>query len=75
MTKDAPIVNETLNSSNAIPRCLGYARVSTSDQKENGLSIDVQKAKILEKVEELGGELTEDIYVDDGRSGTNMHRP
>ncbi len=65
---------KTFDSSHEIPRCLGYARVSTSDQKETGLSIDVQLAKILEKVEELGGELTEEVFIDDGRSGTNMNR-
>lgn len=65
----------TLTSSQPIPKCLGYTRVSTMDQNEDGLSLDVQKSKILEKVEELGGELTEDIFVDGGRSGTNMNRP
>src|SRR3989344_3281649 len=67
-------INETLNCSQPVPQCLGYARVSTADQNENGLSIDVQKAKILEKVGELGGELIEEVYVDGGRSGTNMNR-
>lgn len=68
-------VNEILDSSHPIPKCLGYARVSTSDQKENGLSIDVQKTKVLEKIEEMGGDLAEEIFIDDGRSGTNMNRP
>ena len=66
---------ETLTSSQPIPNILGYARVSTADQNENGLSIDVQKTKILEKVGELGGNLAEEIFVDGGRSGTNMNRP
>ena len=57
------------------PNCVGYARVSTTDQKNEGLSIDVQKTKLLEKIQELGGVVVEDIYVDDGRSGTNMNRP
>src|SRR3990167_6534759 len=68
-------INETLNCSQPVPQCLGYARVSTADQNENGLSIDVQKTKILEKVGELGGNLAEEIFVDGGRSGTNMNRP
>src|SRR3990167_6111865 len=58
-----------------IPRCIGYARVSTIGQKEDGASIDVQKTKILEKIQEMRGELVEDIFVDNGRSGTNMNRP
>lgn len=57
------------------PRCLGYARVSTLDQRETGLSVDVQQSMILEKVGEMGGDLVEDVYIDDGRSGTNMNRP
>lgn len=71
---EMPGTTNALTSTNPIPKCLGYARVSTLDQKENGLSIDVQKKKILEKIEELGGDLLEEIYVDGGRSGTNMNR-
>ena len=65
---------KTTDNNNEIPRCLGYARVSTSDQKETGLSIDVQISKILEKVQEMGGELVEEVFIDDGKSGTNMNR-
>jgi len=39
-----------INENNGIPRCLGYDRVSTVEQRDNGLSLDVQKTKILEKV-------------------------
>lgn len=56
-------------------RILGYCRVSTNNQKQDGLSIDTQKQMILEKVKEMGGELVEDIYADEGRSGTTMSRP
>ena len=66
---------KTSNTSNEIPRCLGYSRVSSIDKRETGLSIDVQKSMILGKVGELGGELVEEVYIDDGRSGTNMNRP
>lgn len=51
------------------PRCLGYVRVSTPDQRDNGLSLDVQQAKIIAKAQELNGELIEDIYIDGGISG------
>jgi len=60
---------------NRVPRCIGYCRVSTQDQGETGLSIDVQKSMILEKIAELGGVLVEEIYVDNGKSGTTMSRP
>ena len=57
------------------PRCLGYVRVSTPDQRDNGLSVDVQQAKIIAKAQELKGELAEDIYIDGGISGTSTaHR-
>lgn len=71
------MTNQHLNASalqQVQPQCLGYARVSTQNQKLDGLSIDVQKTKILEKVEEINGALVEDIFVDNGRSGTNMDR-
>ena len=64
------------NIKNSIPLCLGYNRVSTVEQRDNGLSLDVQQTKILEKIQELGGELAEDIYMDGGISGTSMiNRP
>jgi len=64
-----------IKENNGIPKCLGYNRVSTISQAEYGLSLDVQKTKILEKIHELGGELAEDIYMDSGISGTTMNRP
>lgn len=56
------------------PKCISYCRVSTAEQRDN-LSIETQQIKILEKVEELGGYLVEDSYIDNGISGTTMHRP
>lgn len=67
-------INDNKNN-NSARMCLGYDRVSTVSQVENGMSLDVQKTKILEKVQELGGELAEDIYSDGGISGTTMNRP
>ena len=73
-------MNNTLQSNTSPepqikPLCLGYARVSTQEQKIEGLSITVQKTKIVEKVREMSGVLTEDIFVDNGKTGTNMNRP
>jgi DNA invertase Pin-like site-specific DNA recombinase len=68
------MINENTNNDKII-KCLGYDRVSTTEQRDDGLSLDVQKTKILEKVQELGGELAEDIYTDGGISGTSMNRP
>lgn len=56
------------------PRILAYSRVSTNGQKQDGLSIETQKQLIKEKVASMGGELVEDIYTDEGKSGTNMNR-
>lgn len=64
---------ETQNiSNNGKIKCLGYVRVSTPDQRDNGLSLDVQQAKIHTKVQELNGELVEEIYIDGGISGTSL---
>ncbi|KKP39205.1 MAG: hypothetical protein UR29_C0008G0001, partial [Candidatus Woesebacteria bacterium GW2011_GWC2_33_12] len=56
------------------PKCVGYGRISTSSQKEEGFSIDVQQTKIYEKVRELKGELI-GIYTDEAKTGTNLNRP
>ncbi|OGE36928.1 hypothetical protein A3D79_02305 [Candidatus Daviesbacteria bacterium RIFCSPHIGHO2_02_FULL_39_8] len=40
----------------------------------DGLSIETQQQLIKEKVMSMGGELVEDIYTDEGKSGTNMKR-
>lgn len=68
-------VQEQVIGQVGIPQIVSYGRVSTSNQKIDGLSIDTQKTMILEKIREMGGELVEDFYIDDGRSGTNMNRP
>ena len=67
--------NNQVQLNNGKPKCLGYARVSTSSQRDEGLSLDVQQTKILSKAQEMGGELAEDIFVDGGISGTSLeHR-
>lgn len=67
-------LQEQDTSKNITPRILAYCRVSTNNQKMDGLSIETQQALIKEKVASMGGELIEDIYTDEGKSGTNMNR-
>ncbi|HRN70713.1 MAG TPA: recombinase family protein [Candidatus Woesebacteria bacterium] len=59
---------------NRIPQCLGYDRVSTINQRDNGLSLETQKTQILKKIEELGGVLAEEIYEDGGITGTSIEK-
>lgn len=47
---------------------IGYARVSTAEQADNGLSLDAQQAKLTEAG-------CERIYVDAGVSGRQTSRP
>ena len=56
------------------PKCVGYCRISTQNQKDEGMSIDVQQTKIYEKVSVLKGELIE-IFTDEAKTGTNLNRP
>ncbi|KXK10289.1 MAG: hypothetical protein UZ20_WS6002000014 [candidate division WS6 bacterium OLB21] len=64
-----------IEPSTETPRIVAYCRVSTNNQKEDGLSTETQKTMIMEKVREMGGKLVETFFVDDGKSGTNMNRP
>ncbi len=65
---------QSVNTELYRPRCIAYCRVSTNNQKEDGLSIDTQKKMILEKVQSVRGDLVEDFYIDEGKTGTNMNR-
>ena len=67
-------LREENTNQNNTPQILAYCRVSTNNQKEDGLSIETQKQLIKEKVISMSGELVEDIYTDEGKSGTNMNR-
>ena len=54
----------------------GYARVSTQRQVDFGVSIDMQKNKLLKQFNELkieGAEYQE--YVDEGKSAKSLNRP
>lgn len=56
------------------PRAIGYVRVSTKGQADNGVSIDMQREKIRAYCEFYELELV-DILEDAGKSGKNMKRP
>src|SRR3954470_17743799 len=51
------------------PRAWGYARVSTDQQADSGISLDEQKRKIEARCAENGWQL-EHVYVDAGISGS-----
>jgi len=55
-------------------RYIGYIRVSTSDQAENGVSLEAQEERIRAYVSFAGGELV-DVVADRGASGKNLDRP
>ena len=56
-------------------KALIYCRVSTEEQANEGLSLEVQKDKGLEKAQALGYEVTDSgVYVDEGKTATNMNR-
>jgi len=55
-------------------RVLAYARVSTTDQADNGISLEAQQAKMQAYASLYGLEIVE-IVVDAGESGKSLNRP
>jgi DNA invertase Pin-like site-specific DNA recombinase len=55
-------------------RVVGYTRVSTREQADEGLSLDVQRRAIEDYCARKGWDLI-DVIEDDGYTGTNEHRP
>ena len=55
-------------------KAVGYIRVSTQGQADDGVSLDAQRAKIAAWAE-LNGYTMGDIFEDAGISGTNADRP
>lgn len=53
---------------------VGYTRVSTSEQAENGVSLAMQKARIVSFCSAKGWHIIH-IYSDDGATGKNLERP
>lgn len=55
-------------------RAIGYARVSTEEQADSGVSLAAQEAKIRAYAELYGIELVE-VIIDAGESGKSLDRP
>lgn len=53
---------------------IGYCRVSTDEQAENGHGLDAQEARVRAYARAIGWELM-DVIKDDGYSGASMNRP
>ena len=55
-------------------RAVGYIRVSTQEQAQEGFSLDVQEARIVAYCEAKDWQLLR-VYRDEGVSGKNLDRP
>ena len=55
-------------------KAIGYARVSTDKQAEQGVSLEAQEAKIRAMATVQGADLIE-VIVDGGESAKNLNRP
>lgn len=53
-----------------VTRLVGYLRVSTNEQVENGLGLDVQRDAIITEAEQRGATVVA-WYTDEGESGSN----
>jgi len=62
-----------INSSDKI-RAVGYCRVSTDEQAQEGLSLEYQSSRIRAYAESQDWQIT-DIYTDAGFSGKDTNRP
>ena len=55
-------------------RAIGYCRVSTERQADQGVSLEAQEAKIRAMATVQGAEIVE-LIVDGGESAKNLNRP
>ena len=55
-------------------RAIGYVRVSTDDQAREGVSLDVQEARIRAYCEAKGWQLVS-VVRDEGKSAKDLKRP
>ena len=52
-----------------------YCRVSTTDQREEGTSLDTQRDQAMEKARELGWAVPEDYVIQEDWTGKDLNRP
>lgn len=62
-------------SADKIIKAALYIRVSTDRQAEEGYSIDVQTERLVAFTKTLDGDVSYELYVDDGFSGATLSRP
>ncbi|MEI6130256.1 MAG: recombinase family protein, partial [Planctomycetota bacterium] len=55
-------------------RICGYVRVSTDEQARHGVSLEVQRAKLVSYAAAMDLELVE-VFCDEGMSAKNLKRP
>ncbi len=60
-------------STRSRPLALGYVRVSTADQVDNGASLDAQRTALTGEADRRGWDL--ELVADEGKSAKNMNRP
>lgn len=60
---------------NKVVKIALYVRVSTDRQAEEGYSIEVQKERLIAFTKTLDGEVSYELYIDDGFSGATLERP
>lgn len=56
-------------------RAAVYCRVSTTDQKDNGTSLETQRDRGVAKAMEMGWETPAEYIIQEDCTGTNLQRP
>ncbi len=60
---------------NQIAKIALYIRVSTDRQAEEGYSIEVQKERLIAFSKTIEGDVSYELYIDDGFTGATLDRP
>jgi DNA invertase Pin-like site-specific DNA recombinase len=70
-TLNEPLVyTQTMTTTDTRPLALAYVRVSTTEQAENGASLDAQEAALIEAAERKGFRV--EVLREEGRSGKSL---
>lgn len=73
MRKLLPVINDDGSVKLPVVAVVGYIRVSTNEQKNNGISLDAQEANIRDYAKSKGVKVRH-IYKDGGISGKNIDK-